>query len=265
MPNYISHSLYITIIVFSMVLTSCYERQEGCLDINASNYDFTADDPCEDCCSYPTMKISVTHMWGDTFLINNSVYSNDLDQYIKIISSKFYLSDFVLSNSSGNYRIEEVMEVQDENNTITEVYNDFIFVQSNRVSYTVGTFPVSDIYDDLSFTMGINGDYVAADSTKSFVEDNSFFDADLYQHTNFRLDYIIDTISMDTLQLNIKGESMAKNLSLNSSFEIPLGRNFTISLQAHYDLLLSGLDLNDLESEAQINRLKSNLDHFFSF
>ena len=46
----------ISIFIFLSVL-ACYEPIEGCLDVDASNYNVMADNMCEDCCQLPQINI----------------------------------------------------------------------------------------------------------------------------------------------------------------------------------------------------------------
>jgi len=93
MRNFLSLSLII------LILASCYEKQEGCLDFRARNYDFGADEPCSECCTYPSMKLSVAHEWGDTSLMTDSVYFTLSNQAIKIVSAQFYVNKVSLLDS----------------------------------------------------------------------------------------------------------------------------------------------------------------------
>ena len=38
-------------------LTACFEPQEGCTDIAATNFDASADENCTDCCTYPKLQL----------------------------------------------------------------------------------------------------------------------------------------------------------------------------------------------------------------
>ena len=45
-------------------LLSCYEAIEGCLDSQAVNFDFSADNACDGCCSYPNLIINFNRVFG---------------------------------------------------------------------------------------------------------------------------------------------------------------------------------------------------------
>ncbi len=49
------------VIALVFFLAGCYEPKEGCLDPQAVNYDVTADEACADCCTWPSLRLSVKH------------------------------------------------------------------------------------------------------------------------------------------------------------------------------------------------------------
>lgn len=79
------------------MLTSCYEKKLGCLDVYATNYDFAADAVCEDdCCKYPALNISLTHTFNDfSFNLKDTLINNIGDTLI-LLNQKWYLSELYL-------------------------------------------------------------------------------------------------------------------------------------------------------------------------
>ena len=55
-----------------LLLYSCYEEQEGCLDPTAVNYTVSADINAD--CEYPRLSFSVSHGWGDSIYSPDSFY-----------------------------------------------------------------------------------------------------------------------------------------------------------------------------------------------
>ncbi len=47
-----------TLLSLAVMLMSCEQRVEGCLDFRALQVDVTADDPCTDCCTYPKLQLN---------------------------------------------------------------------------------------------------------------------------------------------------------------------------------------------------------------
>lgn len=252
------------IISIILVSISCYERQEGCLDIAAENYDFTADDPCEDCCTYPTMSISVSHEWGDTLLFTDSLYQNDAEELIKILDVKFYLAQFELLLGEEGVGIEEELEVVSPSGESSLVSDNFTFVQESRFNYSIGTFNDPQTFEGASFYLGIPGNYIASDSLETFVEDASFFDEEAFVHTNFYMQYVVDTMSNDTLELFLNGTEFSERLSIQFNYEVPLGQDFSIPLVINYQELLRESEFSNLQSTSEKEGMKSRYDQIFS-
>lgn len=243
------------------LMSSCYEKQEGCLDFRANNYDFGADESCEDCCTYPDMKIGITHYWGDTTLMIDSIYTSSMNQKIRIVDVQFFLSDIYLTNGSEKETVLETLSIEDANGVVSEIPNNYDLVQNTRFTYEIGTFNKADIYDGISFILGINGKYYSEE-----VEDYpSFFNDTTYEYTNFRLRYVLENVSSDTLLFELKGPETSFPLTLNAQLDIPLGIDFTIPLYADYDRLFEEIDFSNLESANEQTKLIANFAQFLRF
>ena len=157
----------------------------------------------------------------------------------------------------------EDLSVTGLNGVETEIDDNIIFVQNTRFTYAVGTFEDAMTYDGLRFNLGINGNYIASDSLASFVEDEDFFNEDSYVHTNFIMQYVIDTVSMDTLTLAFEDLATVRNVSLNGEITVPVGENHTVPLIIDYSLLLKGADFSLLGEESQKNAILDNLKSSF--
>ena len=264
MQNCINPRLYLLAFIVMMIFSSCYQKVEGCLDIGATNFSFVADEQCDDCCTYPSLKLSVKHNWGNTLLLSDSLYQNANSQYIKILSSKFYLSDIALLNDVDAVTVTEDLTVVGLNGIETEIDDNIVFVQNSRFTYTVGTFQDAMSYNGLRFNLGINGNYITSDSLESFVEEDDFFDEGNYIHTNFKLEYVIDTMTMDTLTLAFQDITTVQNVSLKGEITMPVGENYTVPIIIDYRLLLNDIDFTFLDQESQRITILENMKSSFS-
>ncbi|HMV23421.1 MAG TPA: hypothetical protein PKA71_03780, partial [Saprospiraceae bacterium] len=67
-----------------LFFTACYQPKEGCLDINATNFDATADEEC--CCQYPVLQLKFKHFAsGNEFSASDTIL-NDFGQQFRIPS-----------------------------------------------------------------------------------------------------------------------------------------------------------------------------------
>ena len=167
------HLLLITL------LNSCYTPTEGCLDIDATNYDASADEPCDDCCTFPNLNLRIFHnittqsSTGLDSCINHSpdsTFTNGNNNFFQIKDIKFYLFDFQLVMTNG-----DIAEVEDEmtfsiyddpisqNDMDTTIKDDFVLVK-REATYTVGEFRKPGVYVQLKFKVGIGSDLTSIDA-----------------------------------------------------------------------------------------------------
>ncbi|MFK7937729.1 MAG: hypothetical protein AB8G22_29700, partial [Saprospiraceae bacterium] len=68
--RFLTFTFYILSFIFYNICFSCGEPKVGCLDIAATNFGADSDDPCEDCCTFPNLKIQFIHRisQGDTLI-----------------------------------------------------------------------------------------------------------------------------------------------------------------------------------------------------
>ncbi|GLR19627.1 hypothetical protein GCM10007940_42430 [Portibacter lacus] len=241
--------------------TSCYEKQEGCIDFRANNYDFGADKTCEDCCTFPDMKIKVNHNWGDTILFHDSIYTGFMNQQIRIVDAQFFISEVYLTQGDDRVTVLETLDIEDINGNISEIPDNIAFVQSSRFTYDIGTFNQPDIYDGIAFRLGINGNFNSSE-TEDYP---GFFDETNYEYTNFRMRYVLENISTDTITFELNGPETTVSFELDANFELPVGLDFTIPLNAAYGRLLNNVDMTKLSSGAEQSKIISNFNDFLSF
>ena len=244
-----------------ILLASCYEKQDGCLDIRAENYDFSADNPCEDCCSYPTMSLRIQHNWGDTLLFIDSIYTNDLNQQLQILNVQFYISEINLLSDGVRYNTKENINVVTQSGSTSSIVDDITFIQNSRLNYAIGSFEDAREFDGMSFLFGINGNFSAADESNSFVEDIEMFDETTFVHTNFKMDYVHHAVSPDTLSFNLSDIETTQELQFTGKIDLPYGLDFSIGVIVDYEALLHDIDLNVIGQE--YDKFLANLSDFF--
>lgn len=247
------------------MISSCYEKQEGCLDIRAKNYSFSSDIPCEDCCTYPDMKLRVVHEWDEEVLNSGKWYINDLGQSIKILSSKFYLSEIALTHQGELFTVTDQLRVTNIAGQSSTIRNDIIFVQSSRVNYTVGKFSHAQTFDGITYKVGIDGNYIAEDDEETFIEEEDFFDVTKYEHTNLKLEVVVDSVRMDTMAIDLAGQEFVMPITLDGLLEIPLGVDFTVPIFAEYLILLRNINFDRLSEDNEKEKILKNLKGIFHF
>jgi hypothetical protein len=246
--------------IFILILGACYEKQEGCLDFRASNYSFSADEPCEDCCTFPKLRLSVKHEWGDTTLMSDSIYLTQSDQYVQILESKFYITDLRLTILDEEATVSEVISAKDLEGNSIEVSAANALVQTSRFNYDLGTFEESTTYERIKFNVGVDGEYLS----ENISTDVEMFDDSTYVYTNFRMEVILDQIARDTIIFELTGKELVEQIEIDGTIDVPLGVDYSIPIVANYQVLLENVDLKNLNSTAERKKVKENLKRFFN-
>lgn len=146
-------------LVLSLCLGACFEPKEGCLDIEAINYDASADDDC--CCTYPRLVLRVNQVYDTLLFFNDGLYPDDNDQLFRIKSIAFYLSDFQLFQHSESFRVSDTLTLNTllGNDTSSQRFiNDFLLVRRSPIDYLVGTFRPDGVFTEVNFRLGLSAD-----------------------------------------------------------------------------------------------------------
>ena len=106
-----NRSLFLSSLLFLALLPACIEDQEGCLDLDAVNFDVEADIDCiEPCCTYPALQLAVRHRvvsadfpdslqrfrYDSIYLLGNDAAPISFDVF------RFYVQNVALLLSDGS-------------------------------------------------------------------------------------------------------------------------------------------------------------------
>jgi len=226
------------LVVFYLVLVfgiiSCYTPQDGCLDPESTNYSIVGDRDCEDCCVYPTIKLSVFHQNGDTtlFLDNNDTLINNLGQEYSIVKYVYFLSDFKMETPDGPVEVQDSIQLDIPDGTIhTKLLN------TNRFTSEVPSHPLTN--DPDSLFRDTEGDYV-------------FQRIQIAQGVDFR----------DTVIYDIVGQNTVQEIVVPLSYVSERGKDKTLIIEARYDIWFEDVDfiqMNKEEIETQIMENSSTM------
>ena len=155
------------------ILSSCYEREEACLDLLAKDYSLSADDACEDCCTYPSLQIRVFNKIGEDSYSIDSVMVNDSGDSFRIVQSRIILSDFDLTLSDNAVlSVRETAEYEDTEGEGVELTEDHVIATTSSSLLTPGTIRETGEVQSLEFKVGIDNDLIAIE------EESILFDYD---------------------------------------------------------------------------------------
>lgn len=250
--------LLICFTAFSIL--ACYARKEACLDLLSANYDVTADDDCVSCCIYPTLKLTISHMAGDSIFRTSAIYSNNFNQNYIIEDIRYYVSDFNVFQGNTNYKIREKIET--ENNVIS-VANDMKILRAADKTLDIGTIRASGLFDSLQLKVGLTNDmtkntFVNLPSSHVLLKNNMLKDtAGTIAHFAMRYKKVS---SNDSIPKTIILTSLPTLpvISVDKSTTTKKGETINFAIKAEYLRLLKNVDLNLPEAQI-IMKVKENI------
>jgi len=227
----------------------CNTRIQGCLDPNATNFDLTAEKACDDCCTFPTVSITLSQKWGDNNFSTDNTFFDIHSQPYKIIDLQYFLSSFAWESS-----FNEVYTVDSSTaNCPGEMFNytnDINVIRPTSFVYTLGSSRMPTEIDSLGFHVGLVEDFSCLDDSLSSTPDiltssSPLWDPATGTLSTIRLivnrlpsDTIVDTLFLDVHQ----AEKIAYRGVMKQ------GENFSFLLTVNYVSWFSTVDVNDLNS-----------------
>ncbi len=267
------YTLLILCLTF-LLFSACKEKIEGCTDLAATNWNAAADRACESCCSYPNLKLTLEHTAGDTSLIYGDQYTDDFGNAFRITSIRYFLSDFRLWNDQATYLVSDSTDmdvvVNGEDTTLL-VKDDFVFVTRSNTSTTIGEFITgTKSLDSLHFKLGItqpanSSDPASLPSSHALApkSDSMYWDATngyIFQ----RIGLVPNTVTGDTILLEIGGDDLLQSVNLAFNVYIPAGTDLTVPLTVDYLDWFTGINFVEDAQEVWKEKIVTNLSKSFS-
>ena len=253
-----------------MSLIACNQPEEGCLDIQAANYNVEADRPCAGCCTYPTFRVDLLHkvIRGDTeenLLFDSLAYTDGGGQRFGLLSLKFYLSRLRLVRSGGeaipSFDTIGLRFPQMPGDTLVfPVEDNFALADpANFRQRVMGAFRAQGQMEEIRFLWGLPDTANAADP--AYVpEGHPLSDEEMYingeeGHIFSRLEVFTLTSPTDTVRtlLEISGEDKLRQLAFPASFYLDPGFSPVMVFRINYADWFAAIDLEG-KSEEEMER-----------
>ena len=268
------HILSLWIIVWSF--SACYEPEEGCLDVKATNFTASADDPCADCCTFPSLIFSISHNFEDTIFRYGEAFTFDSLQFFRVAKVKFYLSDVELSRGGERFEVEDSLSLAiiADGQSQRVIARDDVVLMSRDIAtfdYTIGTVDLEGSYDSIYFSIGLadplnqaQPDSLPTDHPLAPQTDSMYWDEDrgyIFNKVWFQRDSIT---GLDTTRLEIGGAANLVRIGLPFTQVITLGVNVEVPLQIDYAAWFKGIDFVADTDDVILNKLVENTTDVFS-
>lgn len=259
--------------LLTLGISNCKEKIEGCLDIEAENFDFSADIPCPDnCCEYPSLTFQISFRWDSLSLVYGNPY-NFGDKVLKITKTKFYISDISLTNETETFRITDRIEltVNDGSSGIVNFVDDFALLSRDFTSfnYEIGEIRGSGTFDTLRFTVGLVDQANKVEPTSApsghplAIQSDSMWSVENRYVFN-KLIMVPDTIPpVDTLAFNVSGDLNLVKIVLPFKVNLAVGYDLTVPIEVDYSKWFEGIDF-EADSTQVVSKIVEKTAQAFS-
>jgi hypothetical protein len=240
---------YLIILIYLVIisiLSSCYEREEACLDLLAQNYTITADDACDECCEYPTLQLRAFPMLGDSLYNMDSVITNNAGQSYFIRDAVIILSKFELALTDTTLKIRETAAFEDTDDSSIDLIDDHVVLKVSSSVLDIGSIRENGDVDSLSFLVGVDHELVSVNEESVIFDydtlytDQGYYDISLY----LTLDASLQMNKIVRFYLNIE-ESRILLLPTDVSKEERL--DFGLQVEIDYKTLLNDIIIEETE------------------
>jgi hypothetical protein len=144
------------LLIIALSWSACLVPERGCLDIEATNYNVSADENC--CCTYPSLVLNVSYLAGSV-PFNPSIAYNDADGNAFFIRRlALYLSDFGLEKSGQVFKAKDTVLLytgQDGALDSSLFIGNISLINRSAFSLKVGDFAEGGSFDKLHFLFGL--------------------------------------------------------------------------------------------------------------
>jgi hypothetical protein len=265
--------MLVTGLIIALTASSCYEPQQGCLDVRAVNYYAGADENC--CCRYPKLILSSNQVYDTLLFRLDSLYPADNGQLFRIKNIVFYVSGVELGKAGETVRTSDSLQFRlfnaVQNDTLRQwLRDDATLIRRSPLDNQVATFSEDGNFDRIKFRIGLSDDLnsvipvFAPTSHPLYTQKENLHNNNGYTFLRAVIVRNGDpALTPDTLDLTT---SDIPDLFVESQgdFYHELGRDFRLTLNADWARLFDGIDLSVYDIPQWKIRMASNLKDVFS-
>lgn len=261
-------SFYFPVLLFVCILTvGCYEPRVGCLDLVATNYDASADEMCDDCCSYPSLKIGVKHSWEDRVFVLKDTFVNNLGDSFIVVSQNFFLGGIELGNASGGaIPLINKNTYYWNDGSSKEIATNFELVSGTLSEVTINKFRDETSISYLKFGPGPDASYNGVDTLRLPSGSDLAISAGMRTKNNAYLCYKAKILAgsglKDTLDIAFEG---VWRFQKNFEPQLPLspGKDLKTEIKISYDQWFKDVAFDDKNPIDIGNVMKNNTPQAF--
>lgn len=261
--------LYFSLLFFA----ACYEPREGCLEIEATNFDASADKNC--CCTYPEFKLTLLPRFDTLVWKPDTAYEYAPGQWFRLRQAVFYLSGFQLEKQGELLNVSDTINLSiwgAAGDTTKQVFvNDFELFRRTVVNYSIGSFRPSGTFESVRFRLGLSDSaqqviptLVPEGHPLRLQNENLWLDR-TSGYAALQLVLTRDTFSTtapDTLFFS-RPDFSSLSFQQNGPFQHESGFDFTLNLTADFREMFRNVDLSGGDKSVWKTQIIANLPQVF--
>ncbi len=277
--------LFLTSLIL-VLLSSCYEDREACLDSYATNYDLSADIPCEDCCKYPSIKVSFYNRYIDNIeedtsrLVLDKLYTNESNQEYLIQSFDFYIRNVHLKTKSGKeILVTNQMKLPTTSGNIIEVedniklinFNDKAALNVNCIHTNLGTSIYDEDITGIKFNIGLQDlsskiSMTDLDTTHFlYTTGKSMYDDTKARYHNAKITYTLDTMEDTQIKKFFVDKDIPINIDYNNDSNFILGKDINFTIIIDHNIIFKDFDFENNSPEQLSQKWSKNIVEAITF
>ncbi len=259
-----------TVVYFS----SCYKHPEGCRDVNAINFDISADKDCEkECCRYPKLSLSADIYYDTIKLDTNTVFVNELGDSLRIMNFQMLLSQFQLIDQQNLiHDLYNAVTIGLKGEDAAIIYETINYnaakISSTGGSSSLGVFKLLADYSGMIFNFGIDSivnhskpDKIVVNSPLYPKKDSIY---DYSQQEYYFLKFAIVINGNQSREYFVKGDKYLTKFELLNNFNLNERKNHSIKMKIDLKNTLQNFDADNTQDEF-MQKFLSNLKSSISF
>ncbi len=252
-------------LLLGLTVWSCYEKVDGCLDADASNFSIVADIDCG-CCEYPNLVLDINHIY-DTLSFNvGTTYHNALGQPFSINHFALFVSDVQVRRDTQWLNVTQTIDISSTTGEVTAEPDDATVLSRTGFQFEVGEFTNSGHFEQVQFLLGLSEPELSADP-EDFEEGHPLAPdgplTEAAQYHLFELGIVRDTATMEIDTITLAADQ-GQGISINFDLTTSRGSDLRIPITVDYARWFENLDLLTDDAAALAEKIVDGIPHSFS-
>lgn len=254
-------------VLITIWFNSCYQYKQGCLDNYATNYDFAADEVCEQaCCIYPDLNLSLSHVFNGFPFILKDTFVNNIGASFLVINQKFYFSEISLFTERDKINLQKTENITLRDGSNLDLETNYKLIRDVIAITKLNQIKAVDSIKRIKFNIGLSG-YLNQNINPNTVSTSSDLSkiAGMVDSNNKYFSYsakIVCGVDLkDTLDIHTYS-SFAFEKAYNPALKQIPGKEVIIGLKMNYFNLFKDIDFKNADDAAINSKLEENLKMF---